>query len=134
MSQKITQRFHIFLGPVAVILIHLVLTITGGYYWWAHIDKIMHVLGGVSIALSAIAAINIYSQDGSLRISNNFIYTIIILSFVALAVVNWEFLEFTLDHTVHTRMQPSLADTMGDILAGLYGGACVTLIKTWSKN
>lgn len=129
-----SQIKYILLWPVVVLALHMLLTITGGYYWWSHVDKAMHVLGGVSIALSGIAAINIYSQDGSLRISNNFIYAIIILSFVALAAVNWEFLEFTLDHTVHTHMQPSLGDTMGDILAGLCGGGLIVLTTLLTRE
>lgn len=92
-------------------------------------DKIMHILGGMSIALSGIGVINFYITNGELRISNRLITATIILGFVALAAVSWEFLEFTLDHIAHTHMQPSLADTMGDLLAGLVGGSVVIVSK-----
>lgn len=123
------EYLKIITWPCVVILLHLVLTYLGGYYWWTHVDTIMHVLGGMSIAQSAITAIELYSHDGSLRVSNKFIYVIIVMSFVSLAAVNWEFLEFTLDHIVGTHMQPSLADTMGDILAGLCGGIIISISK-----
>lgn len=117
-----------------VLAIHVMLTILGGYYWWSHVDKIIHVLGGMSIALSAMAAIEIFNKTGELKISNKFITATIILSLVALAAVSWEFLEFTLDHLAHTRMQPSLADTMGDLLAGLCGGVGVILTHSTTKR
>ncbi|MBL8031891.1 MAG: hypothetical protein JNK33_06260 [Candidatus Doudnabacteria bacterium] len=115
--------------PIGVLILHSLLTVTGGYYWWVHVDKIMHVLGGMSIAVSAVAAIKLYSKEGNLRISDKLVRAIIVLGFVALAAVCWEFLEFSLDHFAYTHMQPSLRDTMGDLLAGLCGGGLIMLIK-----
>jgi hypothetical protein len=115
--------------PFGVLGLHALLTVSGGYYWWAHVDKIMHILGGMSIALSGIGAINFFSNRGDIKIRNSFITAVITLSFVAFAAVGWEFLEFTLDLIVHTHMQPSLIDTMGDLLAGLCGGGVIILLK-----
>lgn len=120
--------------PILILILHAFLTVTGGYYWWAHMDKIMHVLGGMSIALSAVAALKMFNKTGELKISNKFITAVIILSLVALAAVSWEFLEFTLDHVAHTHMQPSLTDTMGDILAGLCGAGVIILFKNTQKQ
>ena len=116
--------------PVGVLILHVLLTVAGGYYWWVHVDKVMHVLGGMSIAVSALTAIDLLNSRSTLIISNTFITAIFVLSFVALAAVSWEFLEFSLDHFAYTHMQPSLRDTMGDLLAGLCGGGVIIFIKT----
>lgn len=123
---KFTQ---LIIWPLGVLMLHLLLTVTGGYYWWAHVDKIMHVLGGMSIALSGLAALEMFAKTGELKISNRLIVVVTILGLVALAAISWEFLEFTLDHVAHTHMQPSLADTMGDLLAGLIGSLPILLIQ-----
>ncbi len=125
---------YMLLWPVIVLALHTFLTITGGYYWWAHVDKIMHVLGGMSIALSGLAVIDFYTTGGELKISNRLITATIVLGLVALAAVSWEFLEFTLDHIASTHMQPSLADTMEDILAGLCGAGVIILFKNTQKQ
>lgn len=121
---------YILLWPIIVLALHTLLTITGGYYWWSHVDKIMHVLGGMSIALSGLAVIDFFTTRGELKISNRLITATIVLGLVALAAVSWEFLEFTLDNIARTHMQPSLVDTVGDLLAGLIGGSVVIVSKT----
>jgi hypothetical protein len=125
---------YILLWPTIVLTLHVLLTVTGGYYWWAYVDKIMHVLGGLGIGLSGLATIQLYITRGELKISNKLLTTTIALGLVALAAVSWEFLEFTLDHVAHTHMQPSLTDTMGDIFAGLCGGGIIILLKVFKKN
>ena len=123
---------YILLWPIIVLTLHLLLTVTGGYYWWLHVDKIMHVLGGMSMALSGLAVMDFYTTAGELKISNRFITALFIISFVAFAAVSWEFLEFILDYATGIHMQPSLADTMGDLLAGLCGCLLIIIAKSSS--
>jgi hypothetical protein len=133
MSQNLKQLPTILAWPLSVIVLHVLLIVTGGYYWWEHVDKVMHVLGGVSIALSGLSAVALLEQRGMLFIKSYFITVIIILALVALAAVNWEFFEYILDRTTNTHMQPSIADTMGDLLAGLVGGLLVTFVGYFKR-
>lgn len=127
--------FPIFKWPATVLCVHIALTYSGGYYWWAHVDKIMHLLGGMSIAA---AALQFYSYAKSRRFMGTMhplLLMVIVVAVVSLVAVGWEFFEFILDHTFRTNMQPSVADTMGDLLCGLVGGllAAIKLVHSGSK-
>lgn len=119
----------VILWPVCVLILHTLLTVIGGYYWWAHVDKIMHTLGGMAIALMGLDIIALFERQGLVQLRSKLFTAAIVIAFVCLAAVCWEFLEFILDHTVHTYLQPSLADTMGDLLAGLMGSTTIAALK-----
>ncbi len=124
---KLNTIFVIIRWPLAVLCIHMLLTYTGGYYWWAHIDKAMHLLGGMSIAAGTIPALNYFKSQSWIGFINPLLFMVFIIAIVALTAVGWEFFEFILDHTLRTNMQPSVADTMGDLLCGLIGGTLIAL-------
>jgi uncharacterized membrane protein YGL010W len=126
---KINDIAHILKYPAVVIVIHLLLTYTGGYYWYGHTDTIMHFLGGASIAAASAEAGHLLERSGKLSMQSRFVRACILIAFTALAAVAWEFFEFTLDHTFGLAMQPSLADTMKDLLAGLLGGSTISLFR-----
>lgn len=117
------------LWPVSVLILHILLTVIGGYYWWSHVDKIMHTLGGMAIALMGLDIIALFERQNLVQLRSKLFTIVTVMSFVCLAAVCWEFLEFMLDHTVHTYLQPSLTDTMGDLLAGLIGGTTIAVLK-----
>jgi hypothetical protein len=73
--------------------------------------------------------IALFEQHELIQLRSKLFTVVAVTSFVCLAAVCWEFLEFILDHTVHTYLQPSLADTMGDLLAGLMGGTTIAALK-----
>lgn len=115
--------------PLTVLVLHIILTYIGGYYWWEYIDKIMHTLGGMSIAAATMQAIAYAKTKNIVGFIHPFLLISFVIAVVALVAVGWEFFEFILDHTLRTNMQPSIADTMGDLLCGLIGGTMVAILK-----
>lgn len=131
MTKKLISFFR---WPMAVLFVHVFLTYVGGYYWWAHVDKIMHLLGGMSIAAAAISGMHYAKQRQWISFINPYLTVLCIVAIVALIAVGWEFFEFILDHTLRTRMQPSVADTMGDLACGLVGGLLIAMKFALSRN
>lgn len=121
--------------PLTIIVLHILLTYTGGYYWWAHVDKIMHLLGGMSIAAAALQFYSYVKSRGLIAKMHPLLLIVLVAAVVSLVAVGWEFFEFILDHTLRTNMQPSVADTMGDLACGLVGGllAAIKLVQSGSK-
>lgn len=111
--------------PTLVLCVHIFLTYTGGYYWWAHVDKIMHLLGGMSIAASSLQLYPYAKSRGFIGVVHSSLLIVMVVAMVSFVAVGWEFFEFMLDHTFRTNMQPSVADTMGDLLCGLIGGTLI---------
>ena len=110
-------------APIAVFGFHLfAMLVLNVYAKVPDFDIPMHFVGGVAIA---------YFFGGSYRTALNHdligqpakvVYAVIVLGMTALAAVVWEFAEFLADQTLGTHTQPSLPDTLLDLLMGLLGG------------
>jgi len=100
------------------------------------LDIPMHLLGGASIAVSATLFLR-YLQNHSLcGQMRKWIFHLWNMGLVSLAAILWEFNEFLSDYFFHGSMQPSLADTMGDLFLGLLGGfvASICMVHCTGRN
>lgn len=122
----------IIAAPFVVLILHIAATITGLYdaTWW--LDKPLHLLGGVAIAISTHYLIVYFSNTGKLRIEWKPLTVLAIFSVVALAAVSWEFMEFYFDRISNTTtMQGSLYDTITDLIMGMLGGTITGTLLTY---
>lgn len=79
----------------------------------------MHFLGGMSIAYSCILVLRKVKEK--VIINDRFFEILIIISFVGLSAILWEFYEFTL-----LDIKLSINDTLCDLFMGLFGGLTVS--------
>lgn len=89
----------------------------------------MHLLGGISVAAGTMTAMQYARQKQWLGSTHPLLLMFLIVAIVGFAAIGWEFFEFILDDAFRTYMQPSVADTMGDLLCGLIGGAIIAVSK-----
>ncbi len=83
-------------------------------------DVFMHVLGGFAIAYMFVVMIDAYKMSWWKQIPSLW-RIIFIAGFVMLFGVAWEWYEFLSDIFYHTNHQPSLTDTVYDLLFDLTG-------------
>jgi hypothetical protein len=127
--------FKIITAPFVVLLLHITATVTGWYemIWW--LDKPLHLAGGIAVAISSYYLIKYFESAGKLKISWLPIQVLGIFAIVALAAVSWEFLEFYLDKKIFAMHQPSLYDTMVDLIMGMFGGTITgTLMSYFGRS
>jgi hypothetical protein len=109
-----------FTFPAIVFFINIPLVFVYDLYPWFDIP--MHFLGGFSIAFTSFLFLKFFKEKKILIIENKFLYLFIILAFVALVAVLWEFYEFFLDAFFNFNTIVSLEDTLLDLAMGLFGG------------
>lgn len=94
------------------------------YPKWAeamHFDSYLHFIGGMSIALSSAYIVNLFDEE-IFQKNNRLAKAYLISTSVVVAAVLWEFYEFLHDQMYGSKFQPSIADTMKDLLLGMLGG------------
>lgn len=95
------------------------------YSFFPDYDVLMHFLGGCAIAVSWTVV------RRELGVREPWLYGVVTtVAMVALAAALWEFLEFIMDNigwNFDGLNQPSLADTMLDLLMGILGGTIVAI-------
>lgn len=102
----------------------------------------MHFLGGFWTAMAFIYLISAYQFPISKEAFNqNFLsFLIVILSFVALIGIFWEFYEFLNDFFLSSKayaqiMQQGAADTIADLFFDLLGGTVfIVIFKLFSRS
>lgn len=121
-------------GPIIVLIIHVIATITGWYelFWWFDIP--MHFLGGFAIATTVAAVLDYFQAKGEFKATWKPLYFAILLMFVGAAAAIWELMEFSLDFFLRTSMQATILDTMKDICMGFIGGGLAALIIILKKK
>jgi hypothetical protein len=92
-------------------------------------DVLAHVLGGVAIAWTGMILLERWRRRGWITLRPFVLRDFVVFSNVALIGVVWEFWEFIMQATTGDIYQPSIADTMNDLLMDLIGG--VLLIVTY---
>lgn len=101
------------------------------YYLYATqslFDVFMHVLGGLAIAYMFTVMIDVFKMSWWKQIP--LLWKIIIIAgFVILFGVAWEWYEFLSDIFYQTNHQPSLTDTMYDMLFDLSGALVFCTVK-----
>lgn len=121
-------------GPLVVLVLHILATVLGWYemIWW--LDKPLHFLGGVSIAISAYYLISYFSAIGKIQINWKPLMLLAIFSAVALCAMSWEFMEFYFDRAAGSTMQGDVLDTITDMLMGMLGGMLISIPLTFRKK
>lgn len=108
------------------------------YYAWPSLDVPMHYLGGLAAGLVALAwwgrDIESITFTKKAWLSTAIFQWCVVLGFVAVVGIAWEWMEFGLDHIAGIRekigaSQTSLSDTMGDLFFDLLG-ATVAFLST----
>jgi hypothetical protein len=113
-----------------VLVLHVFVYYFGVYYDYPWVDIPMHFLGGCAIALLVLLIMPLLSQLRALRVPHPFVRFAVVMAFVALAALLWEFMEFGLDFFFDARNQAGLLDTMGDFFFGLLGGGVGFFVLT----
>mgnify|MGYP004228695227 CR=1 FL=1 len=84
----------------------------------ARIDKLFHVLGGVSICFSAAGVLWHLAHRKVIALQDVQVLRALVFGFVCFAVINWEIYEYIIIE--HERM--TYSDTITDMICGLIGG------------
>ena len=120
--------FSYFILPVLFYLLHLFLDITFDIYTkFSWFDKLMHFSGGVILAFTFFPLLNYLHKENYL-VFNKFVKFVFTISLIISVAVFWEFYEFIIDYFFNVNWQPSVADTMGDLFFGMFGGIVAGLI------
>ena len=85
-------------------------------------DIPMHFLGGVAITYFFGGCYRTARQFDLLGSPAQVLYPVTVLGLTCTAAVFWEFAEFLMDRRFGTHSQPSLDDTLLDLLMGMSGG------------
>ncbi len=127
------------LSAMGVMVAHGMLLVTNGYERIYQADVPMHIFGGFSCAILALALHQlVVKKKKSMRLPVWYQYLFVIGVVMIIGVV-WEFHEFILDVTVNIwyhfpKAQPSLADTMKDLLDDWIGGTVAFFLFYKQKN
>lgn len=110
-------------APLLVFAIHVVgLWGFDIYSRFPEFDIPMHFAGGFVIAYFFGVCYREASHRSLLGQPSAVVFPPMILGLTSLVAVVWEFAEFIADHQFGVHTQPSLADTLLDLLMGLLGG------------
>lgn len=120
---------------VVILIFHAVAIINYWYWIFPWLDIPMHFFGGFWVAMFFVW---LYSSRIN-QLPNYLITFLIILSFVALIGIFWEFLEFFYDVFISSKgyygyMQLSAADTITDLFFDLVGGSTLLSIYLYLKK
>lgn len=137
---------------IAVLSLHILATFNYWYWTYLWLDIPMHFLGGFWTAMVFIYLISAYQfpvsgesfspkADQPLAEKQNFLpFFIVILSFVALIGIFWEFYEFLNDVFLSSRnytqiFQQGAADTIADLFFDLLGGTVfIAIFRLFSRK
>ncbi len=109
--------------PMAVFFAHeLCAHVIGGYRRWPSVDIPLHFFGGFAIAYFLAGALRVFEKRRLLRPSDPWVRLGLLFGLVTTSAVFWEFAEWIADHTLGTRCQLSVDDTILDLLMGVLGG------------
>ncbi|MSU75600.1 MAG: hypothetical protein EXS55_03745 [Candidatus Magasanikbacteria bacterium] len=97
-------------------------------------DIALHILGGIAMAHSANHVLELAKRAKSVTLRSRVLKIFIIVGFVMIAAVLWEFYEFIWDEIFGTLYQPSKSDTMKDLFMGMVGGMFYCLIFIREKT
>lgn len=127
------QIFKIAFFPLAVLVIHILVTMLGLYegYWWMDIP--LHFIGGIAIGFSTYYLLEDFEKRNLLIIHSKLLKILLIISVTALTAVAWEVMEYFTDFYGFTVMQASIMDTMKDLSMGIIGGTIAAIYKIFRK-
>ncbi len=115
------------------------LAVFGNWYWrFTWMDMPMHFLGGVFAGMIFVWFFRKFV--GFLDLHSKFlVFTVLLLGFVSLVGVFWEFYEFLYDLFISSRGLGPLAmqgvqDTMSDLFFDILGGFAVAVLMRFGYN
>jgi len=113
--------------PVFLMLaLHIVLLRVDAYSV-PHVDSFMHFAGGITLSVLVCGVLSGAVKLRWILPPGRLLLFVLVFSLVTTGAVFWEFFEWTLDTIMGTRMQPSLGDTMKDLLLGQFGAIVYAL-------
>lgn len=126
----VVTAFEAAWAPLLVVVVHGVAIVGWNAYGrFPALDGPMHFAGGVAIAYFFHRAERNAVRFGLIRPSDRLGHLLRVGAATIAAAVAWEIAEFVLDRTLGTHTQPGTADTLGDLLLGMLGGAaCLAVV------
>ena len=128
------RRFHVTLPWELnfLIVLSLYLSISGNVRGWYHLfypfyDKIAHFVSSITIAVLGFVAAVIMDRYTEIKMNRPLIVVFVIIFTMALGAF-WEITEFISDNLFGTQLQPSLGDTMYDLIFDLAGGIIIGVL------
>jgi hypothetical protein len=112
--------------PLAVLIVLHVVFLSLDLYSVAHLDSVMHLVGGIVLAMCLYGILGSAIGRGWCPDPGKIVSALLVVSLVTTGAVGWEFYEWLSDRLFDTHLQPSVTDTVKDLLLGLLGGALYT--------
>ena len=110
-------------APLSVFTFHVIAVVGWDIYSrFPDFDIPMHFLGGVAITYFLGGCYRTARQFELLGNPEKVLYPVTVFGLTCVAAVVWEFAEFLMDRRFGTHSQPSLDDTLLDLLMGMSGG------------
>ena len=126
--RTIARRFAWF--PIVVFIMHVAAAhVFDLYRRWPPVDIPLHLIGGFAIAFFCSGAIGVLHRCELITVWNRLVQLLLAFALVGMAAVFWEFAEWAADHTIGTRCQIDLDDTMLDMFCGVFGGSMFILLS-----
>lgn len=112
-----------------LIVFSLYLHVGGSVQGWYQLfypfyDKVGHFIGSATIAILGFTWVVVLNQYGEIKMNRPMVMLFVIVFTLALGTI-WEISEFLYDRFLGTQCQPSLEDTMFDLIFDLVGGSIV---------
>ena len=99
------------------------------YPWF---DIPTHFCGGVAITYFFLAAI--HHAQAKIGHVPKLIQLLLSLGLTAITAVVWEFLEFSSDIALGTKMNLGVSDTLSDLFFGLFGGLVMVVVGAVARS
>ncbi|MDR2578880.1 MAG: hypothetical protein LBC70_08780 [Chitinispirillales bacterium] len=123
----------IYIGTAFLIFAHFVMGEIYRFYDYVFLyDKILHIIGGVVIAMYGFSIVNGFSKtkDGPIKLSP-FFTAMFSFCFAATLLVLWEFFEYGVDYIGGFNMQRWM-DSLGILTAATGEVSDFSVIRSWS--
>ncbi len=121
--------------PVVVYGAHVIASrVLLAYDYFPQLDIPMHLAGGIAIAFFFLRSLNALEVHGLIQDPGLLVTLTLLFTLTCTAAVFWEFAEYVTDHTLGTRAQLGLEDTLLDMLFGILGGAAFIAVRAWQKR
>ena len=108
--------------PLVVLMVLHAVFMFFDLYSIAHLDSVMHLAGGIVLAMFLYGFLVSAIGRGWCPDPGKIVSAVLVVALVTTGAVCWEFYEWISDRLFDTRLQPSVTDTVKDLLLGLLGG------------
>jgi hypothetical protein len=108
--------------PLALLMVLHTAFVLLNDYSITYLDSAMHFAGGIVLGYFILGQIGYAVRKGWCGDPGRVVVLVLIVSLVTTGAVCWEIYEWLSDMYIGTHFQPSLDDTMKDLVLGLTGG------------